>query len=120
VEYKGFHYGSHYPMPQYVDAKCVKADADSARARQVDAQLAADSMAGLNLNDPPPSSLLSASTSSSGGGGRQVHDWAKTQDVGNTMPTVPAASTRATTTGRAASGGGKKKLWKVGGLDHLR
>lgn len=60
LKFRGFRYGADYPLPQYVDAKCVQAAGDAARAAQVDAQLAADSMAGLDLSDPQPELPLRA------------------------------------------------------------
>lgn len=133
VEYDGFQYGSDYPLPRYVDAQCACPDPDPLRAEQVDLQLAADSMAGVNLSRM--SSLLSPARAerrlAGGAGVTSARVPVPTQqtlrgDAPGQLEERPSSSRRDRDAGVRANQpsrpDGRKpgRRWKVGGLDHLR
>lgn len=145
LTYNGFSYGSDYPLPQYVDAKCVQASGDAARARQVDAQLAADSMAGLDLSDPRPTLLQAPAGRARRHVGRNVDapprsrappsahrppmgaaataapvEQSHALDQSSSDPNAPPAGHSPARPASASRPKSSKKRWKVGGLDHLR
>ena len=62
MEYNGFCYGADYPLPRYVEAQCVREKGgkeEEHRRGQVDSQLAANSMAGVDFTSGAGAALIS-------------------------------------------------------------